>query len=411
MNRSGSITYRVSFSIKGGKRHHRGFDTLQKAEQFQKLINEKADAGKKAELVDIAGAYRHEILAGVEKLKTVGATITEAVDFYLKYAKPVHGETTVQEGVTAFLAEKRKMGRSQKYLRNCEDIYFAPFQRKFYDRMVNELLGSEIIDYLVAQEWSNNTKNFHRNYLSTLYGWWIKRGYAKRNPMKDVDPFDQADPPIRVLPTVEVRRLLDHAFNTKHFEECASMVLVFYCGVRVDEVDRMNWEDIDFEGRYIILEGAITKKGKRRQNRISDNAYEWLDTIREGLRENSFLRIDPTGRIAPSDYTQRMRRLRRAAGLDAEDYPQNSMRHSFCSYHTNFFQRPRETAWMLGHPDPQLLYNTYNGLVTPSEARRFWQIYPPTVAGQEKEDEIAQDKAWGTSFNAERVYPDQRENS
>jgi len=38
-NRSGSITYRVSFSIKGGKRHHRGFDSVQKAEQFQKLLS------------------------------------------------------------------------------------------------------------------------------------------------------------------------------------------------------------------------------------------------------------------------------------------------------------------------------------------------------------------------------------
>ena len=185
------------------------------------------------------------------------------------------------------------------------------------------------------------------------------------------------------------------------------MVLVFFCGVRVDEVDRLNWEDIDFEGRHVILEGAITKKGKRRQNRIADNAFEWLKTIRDALSEEPGQIGVPTGRIAPSDYTQRMRRLRRASGLTAEEYPQNAMRHSFCAYHCNFFRNASDTAWMLGHPNPQLLYNTYNGLVTPSQARKYWQIYPPTVRGQEKEAEIAQDTDEGASFNADRIYPDQ----
>jgi hypothetical protein len=43
---------------------------------------------------------------------------------------------------------------------------------------------------------------------------------------------------------------------------------------------------------------------------------------------------------------------------------------------------------MLGHPDPQLLYNTYNGLVTPNEARLYWRIYPSTEAGREMEGDI-----------------------
>jgi len=48
-NRSGSITYRVTFSFKADeKRHHQGFDKIQKAEQFEKLMREKATVGKQA---------------------------------------------------------------------------------------------------------------------------------------------------------------------------------------------------------------------------------------------------------------------------------------------------------------------------------------------------------------------------
>lgn len=382
-NRSGSITYRVDFVGGDGKRVARGFEEKAKAEQFQKVINGKLASQKMAQAMDLAGVHRHEILAAVDKLEKAGATIAEAVDFFLKYGRPPAGDITVSDAVKEFLVDKAKMHRSAKYMHNCEKIYFRPFSEAFGQNKVNELLGAEIRDYLNDQNWSNNTRNAHRNYLSTLYCWLIKKGYSRRNPIEDVDLFPKTDPPIRVLSSDQVRQLLNYTFQNEIYDACAAMVLVFFCGVRVDEVDRTQWEDVNFELKNISLAGAITKKGKRRTNPISDNALMWLRNCYD-------LGKFKVGRIAPNDYQQRMRRIRRRAGLTAEDYLQNAMRHSFCSYHLERFKTAAETAWMLGHPNPVLLYNTYNGMVSATAAKEYWRIYPPTDDGADTEDRLEQ---------------------
>ena len=40
------------------------------------------------------------------------------------------------------------------------------------------------------------------------------------------------------------------------------------------------------------------------------------------------------------------------------------------------FEDGIKTAFLLGHDNPTLLYNTYKALVTKEEAKRYWKITP-----------------------------------
>jgi integrase len=93
------------------------------------------------------------------------------------------------------------------------------------------------------------------------------------------------------------------------------MALVFFCGVRVEEAGHLMWEDVDLN-RIVQIGHSQSKMGHRRVNTIPDNAYEWLNLCKS------------TGRVAPQNHQERLKRLRRKSGIS---YPQNAMRHCFAS--------------------------------------------------------------------------------
>ena len=139
------------------------------------------------------------------------------------------------------------------------------------------------------------------------------------------------------------------------------MVLVLFCGVRVDEVDRITWEQVKLDEKKPVVVLDETKANRRRVNPIPDNALKWLVELRS------------TGKITPKNYEGRMRYLRKKAEAEAK---QNAARISFASYHVAMHEDPAKTSMLLGHQNPALLWNTYRALVTKEDAVRYWLITP-----------------------------------
>ena len=66
--------------------------------------------------------------------------------------------------------------------------------------------------------------------------------------------------------------------------ELASMVLVFFCGVRIEEVERTKWEDIKMDAEKPIVAIEEPKVSSyRRINPIPANAVEWLKKCPKNL--------------------------------------------------------------------------------------------------------------------------------
>ena len=181
----------------------------------------------------------------------------------------------------------------------------------------------------------------------------------------------------KIISPGEVKVLLQYALDRECKAECASMALVFFCGVRVDEINRLNWSLIRLNGAKSFVDVHEAKNRHRRVNSIPPNAVEWLRLCQSG------------GRVAPGNYTKRMQRLRKRANVY---YPQNAARHCFASYHIAYNHDAAQTAFLLGHPNAALLYNTYRELVTFEEAEKFWNILPDSVIRDQADLERERDE-------------------
>lgn len=377
-HRSGNCSWVVSLGLVSGKRQFRAFPSREQAEHFRAAAIETASKQSES-FADLSELARASLRVTLEKLKPYDVTLPEVADFYIKYAKPPGGKITIQEGMDLFEQAKRRKNLSEKYITTAARCFFAPFRDAFRNSLVNDISPAQAEKYLHQnEEWSGTTRNTHNRHLRTFYSFLIKRGHATMNPFTSIEFANEPNTARQKIMTPDaVKTLLQYALDrNRYHRECACMALVFFCGVRVDEVERLDWSQITLEGDEPTVAIEESKEGQRRVNTIPSNAREWLRLCR---RE---------GRVAPTDYAQRMKRLRKRANID---YPQNAARHCFASYHIAYHRNAAETSFLLGHPNAALLYNRYRALVSFGHAERFWDILPDAVLNQR--DEVARIRA------------------
>jgi len=361
---SGNVGFRVDLGLVNGKRSFKSFPTREAAEKFRKGHLEKAAAKNPLLLSDIDAALRHEILLALERLREYRATITQAVDYFIKHSRPAKAEATIGEVADEFQRVKKGAGLSDKYLDTARASFFVPFRDAFNNCNVTEVTSAAVEKYVYKNKaWSATTRNTVIRHLSVLFNFAIERGHATQNPLRTIQKPKRAvsNAKDKVLATADVIKLLNYAFNNDYRPECAALVLILFCGVRVDEVDKVHWEHVKLDEEPPVVVLDETKANRRRVNQLPDNAVDWLKELRV------------KGKITPSNYVGRMRYLRR---LSKVPYKQNSARISFASYHVAMHEDASKTSVMLGHQSPALLWNTYRALVSKSAAKEYWKIVP-----------------------------------
>ena len=329
-HKSGNVGFRVDMGKIGKKRIFKSFPDEESAKRFQTQCL-KAEAKKRpVDLRDLDDLLRHEVLGALAKLRDYNASITEAVDFFIMHSRPTKSNATIGEVMEAFRSSKMKAVLSSKYLDTAWRSFFVPFRDHFKDCRISEVTTEACEKYIYkSKTWSTTSRRSHLRHLSVLFN------FAKGSKYVGINPFDEVQKPKkppstskgRVVTVDNVIKLLQYAREHGYKQECAALVLILFCGVRVDEVARLKWEDIhlDADKPVVVLGESQTKTGKSRINKIPPNALEWLTLLRA------------TGSIAPPNYEGRMRYLRQKAKAE---FKQNSARISSASYHVLSLKLP-----------------------------------------------------------------------
>jgi hypothetical protein len=169
-HRSGNCSWKVQLGKTNlGKPDIRTFTTETEATNFANDWNAKLVGKHTNGLTDLSTLQRAEVLAALAKLESVNATLPEAVDFFIKFARPEKGKITVDEAFKLFIEAKVKNKCSAAYLRGCRKTYYGPFVKHFTGRNVAELTPTECERYIVSHEWNANSKSSHVSYLRGLY--------------------------------------------------------------------------------------------------------------------------------------------------------------------------------------------------------------------------------------------------
>ncbi len=127
-HRSGNVTWKVFVGKKNdGKSDVRSFPTEAEAKAFCDEWNVKLVEQNTSGLADLSTLARHEVLGALAKLEAFNATITEAVDFFIKYARPERGSIITEDAVEMFLKNKAQLKRREAYLQKWLSILITSY--------------------------------------------------------------------------------------------------------------------------------------------------------------------------------------------------------------------------------------------------------------------------------------------
>ena len=364
----GNCHWRVEGTI-NGKRIRAFYRTREQAEEAVRARNiELENHGHQH--TNMPSYLRVEALRALERLAPVGATLSDAVEYYLAHHDIRVNSLPVTQACQRFIADsERRLEGGEIGKRHHEHLVksLRKFKAEFADQQLCDLSSNDIETWLNRLPLALESKNSHRRSIYRLYGQAKKWGLVKDNPVTDVDilkgrKVKHKEP--GVLSVAEAAKLLETA------PEAILPVIAIglFAGLRQSEISLLRWEDICWEKRLIDCSAKITKTASRRLVEISDNLLEWLTPYRNA-----------TGPIFAKCEAVQIREVT-AAGRSSgiAKWPQNALRHSFGSYHLALHENASKTALQMGHEngETKTLLAHYANRRTKEDAKAYWDIRP-----------------------------------
>lgn len=183
----------------------------------------------------------------------------------------------------------------------------------------------------------------------------VRSGAAAQNPAELLPSPKREQRLPRVLRRDEVATLLDRipARTPLEVRDRALLELAYSCGLRADELVRLDRDDVDFDSETVRVTGKGSKTrllpvGEPAQRALS----RYLETARPALeqrREERALFLSRRGRrLSPSDIRRRLGRWVREAALAGKVSP-HTLRHSFATHLLEGGADLRSIQELLGH--------------------------------------------------------------
>lgn len=296
-------------------------------------------------------------------LEPVNASLTEAVQFFLKHAKPVGGTKSLSDAISELLDSKRKAGKRESYVRILGWVLNA-FERELKGRDVNEIARHDVEAWLDRFDNLATRKNRIRD-LSILFEFCLRRGYCGSNPLETIERPTVTRPRPEIFAVKQAEALLRTAESNSQLELVPTIAIGLFAGLRMSEIKQLDWRKVDFEHRVIDVDESIAKARQQRNVDMRDSLVAWLKPHARAR-----------GPIIPAGFRAKMEQLRELAGIT--EWPDNGLRHSFGSYHVAHFQDPNRTALQMGHTTTDMLFKHYrNYRIRSKDAEAYWNLVPP----------------------------------
>jgi integrase len=312
--------------------------------------------------LSIPEELRVEAVRCQKLLEPVNAKLSDAVQFFLKHAKPIGGTKSLADAIDELLASKRKSGRRENYVRILGWV-LKDFAGDFKSKNVNDITRHEVESWLDPIGNLTTRKNRIRD-LSIFFEFCRRRGYCGSNPLEHIErPVVSLRRP-DIFTVEEAAALLTTAQLHPELELVPAIAIGLFAGLRMSEIKQLDWRNVDFEHGIIDVDESIAKMRQQRNVDINDLLSEWLTP-----------HAKTKGPVIPEGFRRKMEKLRKLAEITK--WPDNGLRHSFGSYHVAHFQNPNMTALQMGHSTTDMLFKHYrNYRIRKTDAERYWKLAP-----------------------------------
>lgn len=301
------------------------------------------------------------------------ASLTEAVEYFMKIRFPKVGTKTITQAVAAWVSAKTEEGLSHDYLTKIKEVFSLLIEAFPEEKEIHTVTTAELEAWFKrctkrdkVTPISGATWNHRRADFSALWSWCIAKGWAGHNPAQELKEKPQVTPSIGILTPSQTLTVLKAAADQPGCPYLAFLTLSLFTGIRTAELQRMTWANIileEDEPRVIV--GATDAKDK--ESRVIDipaNAVAWL-------------KLCPftTGPIHPQKKSARndLATLRASVGK----WPKNAGRHSFVSYRSRLAGEAVASE-AAGHESVRITRKRYKGLVSRRASEAYFSITPDT---------------------------------
>jgi integrase len=335
-------------------------------------------------LQDIVRKYLELIEVSSER----GLTVDECLHYAIDRIKPVGGSKSMNEVIDELIGIKEK---DQLRPRSISDFRMRAKRigKDIGDLSVTEINSDLIKDWLWGLNLSARSRKNYWAILSELFKFSIQRSYLIDNPLETISPTEikalkglnaQKEREPNILSVSEAQRLLKAAFETdSEIGMLPVVVLGLFCGIRTEELKRLEWIDIflDVEEPFVSIPATKAKKRRIRNIPIPENAIVWLNRCE---RKQETITLDRY----KGQYDRLFRRLMIAADFGSMEkvgnkenfncsWQENNMRHSFASYHFALHGDSILTSRLLGHKSSDdVLFDHYRALTNKKDAERYF---------------------------------------
>ncbi len=365
---------------KGGKKCRTFHRTREEADAAWRAFVNKVEAhGKRAAEYDAAAHTEYE-----EAKRIVGgADLREVARFYKEHHPENATEISVGDAIALFKAQKEARKVSSRHLETLRD-HLSRFDTTFGNSPVRNLNSNTILKWLheisEAGLAPRTIHNFHDS-ISNFANWCARRGYATR-PF--TDGIHESDLPIipttpkGVLSITQTRSMMAWLENNRpHF--VAWHAIQIFAGLRNAEAGRFQWEWIDLDRQIITLPGWIFDQGEAKRgvktgddwalHDLPENLWLWLQKYRPLAKKFQH--------PSPNAILEIRRRHFPQLSSPIPQWPQNAMRHTFCTMMISLHSDAAKVANWSRHTNARQLYKSYVAkLVAKEEAEAFFSIVP-----------------------------------
>lgn len=343
--------------INEGTRERKFFVTRKEAQEFASDLQiRKENFGTR--LLQMPEAVRQEALDCLEHLRPFGATLTQAVSFYVRHLRATQKSCTVAEMVEKLLPAKRLAGRSERYLRDLRMIC-GDFARHFGARWVTEITPEDVESWVAVERYSPTTRNNRLRTLSSAFTFAVTRRWCATNPVDKVERAIERKPVAGYLSAEQAQALLQTA--DEDLLPCVAIQL--FAGLRPCEMAELEFKNIDLDLNQLWVD--------KEEHTTSHRVVQIMPNLRAWLLPHC-CRV---GKVQPVNYQNRWDALRRQVDL-FKDWPHDGLRHSFGTWHFAKFQDLGKTQTQMGHSNPMITRKHYVVREDPRRADDYWNIAP-----------------------------------
>ncbi|MFH0925825.1 MAG: site-specific integrase [bacterium] len=305
--------WRYDFELEGKRYSQSGFQTKKEA--------------KEAEFKRREEVLNPKILSTKEDVKTP-ITFFELLTKRLDHVKDYQGRENY--------VKYRRFSR-----RWCQAFGASIFCADITKEMVKKYLSKK------KMEVSAYTANKELTYLRAAFNWGIEEDLISSDPTKGIKRYPSVETSKYVPPINDILAVISVADNN---EVKDYLWTIFWAAARVNEINNLKWEDVDFERRQIILYTRKKKGGDRkpRSIKMSNHLYD-LMLQRYQNRDISipWVYFNPVTRKAFNYRSKIMKTLCKKAGVKHFTY--HNVRHCTASVMNSVWANRKDIQEILGH--------------------------------------------------------------